>query len=285
MIRNMLFFKGLDKNRILILCCLFFAPGIVLPNHVSAADSIRLRAVTSSFAPLQMYLNGKPDGYAIRIVDLVTKKVSAKINQKIELEFEFLPGKRGFRAATANEENILFFSLSRSPKREAQFHWIGEISPYDMHLFTLNPELAVKLPSLAAIRDSDKIIGVQGGSNVEELLRSHNFAEGRDFVTYADYREGIKMLYRQRVDFIPMTSFLARGNVCGENLDTELLVKSLRLDSISQPLWLVFSKSTDTGLVRHFSNVLKTFNTSDEYLKVTETYIDRWTKRICGNHS
>ena len=154
-----------------------------------------------------------------------------------------------------------------------------------MHLFTLDPELPVKLPSIDAIRESHKVIGVQDGSNVEELLRSYGFVEGRDFITYSDYQKGINMLYRRRIDYVPMTSFLARGNVCGQNLDPNLLFKSLRLDSISRPLWMIFSKPTSPELVQIFRAALETFNSSSEYQKITDFHITRWTQRVCDSWS
>ena len=171
-----------------------------LPDHVVAANSVNVRAITSSFAPLQVLEDGVPGGYAVDVIGVIANKISTERGQNIVLNFEFLPWKRGFRAATSDQENILFFSLSRSPGRESLFHWIGEISPYDMHLFTLDPEIPGQFTTLEAIRESNKVIGVQGGSNVEELLRSHGFVEDMDFVTYSSYQKGINLLYRRRVD-------------------------------------------------------------------------------------
>jgi len=275
--------KTLASNVKLTTCYLLAVMLCGLPNYLMAADAIKVRAVTSSFAPLQMIQDGKPGGYAIDIVNVLVKKISSDSDQKIDLEFEFLPWNRGFRAATSDQPNILFFSLSRSPKREDLFHWVGEISPYDMHLFTLDSSVSDNPPTLQSIRESNKVVGVQDGSNVEEFLRLHGFVKDRDFLTYDDYHTGIKMLYRQRIDFIPMTSFLARGNVCGENQDADLLVKSLRLDSISRPLWMVFSKSTDPGLVKLFKHALESFNSGSEYRSIVESHITEWSERICKN--
>jgi len=275
--------KNLFRNNNFRACCLLATMVGALPNHLVAADSIKVRAVTSSFAPLQKLQDGKPGGYVIDVINVLATNISLQSKQKIEVNFEFLPWNRGFRTATSDQPNILFFSLSRSPKREDLFHWVGEISPYDMHLFTLDSSVTDKPPTLQAIRDSNKVVGVQDGSNVEEFLRSHGFVKDRDFLTYADYHTGVKMLYRQRIDFIPMTSFLARGNVCGENQDADLLVKSLRLDGISRPLWMVFSKSTDPGLVKLFKHALESFNSGSEYRGIVESHITEWSERICKN--
>ncbi|MFT5665271.1 MAG: polar amino acid transport system substrate-binding protein [Gammaproteobacteria bacterium] len=262
--------------------CLLVLMMMAVPGFAASADVIKLHAVTSSFPPLQMLEAGKPGGYVVSIVELLAKDVSQQINQPIQLEIEFLPWKRGLRTASSVLQNILLFSLSRTPDRENLFHWVGIISPYDIHLFTLDPDLPTALQSLDAIRDSDKVIGVQAGSNVEEHLHSNGFVEGKDFITVADYHEGIKMLYRKRVDYVPMTSFLARGNVCDLSLNPDSLVKSIRLDGISRPLWVVFSKSTNAKLVQSFTKALESFNASNKSQRIAQSQVVRWTNRICA---
>jgi polar amino acid transport system substrate-binding protein len=185
------------------------------------------------------------------------------------------------RVATSNRPNILFFSLSRSPDRENQFHWIGHISRYDMQLFSLDETLLNNVQSLEAIRTSQKIIGVQDGSNVEEYLLSLKFIKDTDYITFSDYREGIRMLYRHRIDYIPMTSFLARGNVCSENLEPNLLIEGKLLNEVSKPLWVVFSKSTSTELIQRFSKALHYHNENEEYQVNIQLQIMRWTNEVC----
>lgn len=265
--------------------CLILIAMITLPAFAASMEVIKLRAVTSSFPPLQMLENGRPDGYAVALVDMLVRRVSQRIEQSIEFQFEFLPWNRALRTASSAEQNILFFSLSRSPAREDKFHWLGEISPYDLHLYTLDPNLPTDLPTLDAIRDSDKIIGVQDGSSVIEYLLSLGFILDKDFITVADYHESIKMLYRHRIDYVTMTSFLARGNVCSVDLNPDQLVQALRIKPVSQPLWLVFSRSTNPELVHHFTETLDSFNMSNQFQHITQSEIKRWADRLCGSRS
>jgi polar amino acid transport system substrate-binding protein len=245
------------------------------------AGEIKIRALTSSFPPLQMLKNGQPVGYAVNTITALVQKINLQDRELITLDFEFLPWKRGLRIATSDQPNILFFSLSRSPPREDQFHWVGQISRYDSHLYTLDEKLLKTETTLDAIRLSQRIIGVQDGSSAEEYLLSSSFIKGTDYITFADYHEGIRMLYRHRLDYIPMTSFLARGNVCGEKLDPDLLIKSIRLDKVSQPLWVVFSKATSPELVQRFSEALVYFNESSEYKRNIQLQTNIWTDHVC----
>ncbi len=258
---------------------------IALPLYAASDGIIKLRAVTSPFPPLQMLEEGKPGGYAVSILESLIKKVAQNIEQPIEFEIEFLPWNRAFRTTSSDLPNILFFSLARSPARENLFQWVGKISPYDIQLFSINPDLQADLQTLEAIRDSDRIIAVQGGSNVEEHLLTNGFVKDRDFITVADYPEGIKMLYRHRIDYVPMTSFLARGNVCNEGLDPGELVESIRLENVSRPLWLVFSLATDVRLVEEFSDALEAINLNTKYEDITQSHIDQWTAQICDKPS
>jgi polar amino acid transport system substrate-binding protein len=230
---------------------------------------------------LQIYENEQPKGYTVNVIKLVVQKIKQQYQETVTVDFEFLPWKRALRIATSNRPNVLFFSLTRSPDREDQFHWIGHISRYDMHLFTLDEKLLHSEQPLEAIRASKRVIGVQDGSNVEEYLLSLKFIKGTDYISFSDYREGIRMLYRHRIDYIPMTSFLARGNVCGEDLDPDLLIKGMRLNPVSKPLWVVFSKATSTELVQRFSEALNYFNESDEYQRNILLQTNRWTDQVC----
>lgn len=255
---------------------------IVCSSLSSIASDTKVRALTSPFPPLQMIKNGQPDGYTVNVIESIVEKLNLQYKESISLGFEFLPWKRGFRIATSNEPNVLFFSLSRSTPREDKFHWVGQISRYDNHLFTLDKKLLETYPTLSSIRLSQHIIGVQDGSSVEEHLLSSGFVKGTDYITFSDYREGIRMLYRNRLDYIPMTSFLARGNVCAENLDPGLLIEGIRLNEVSNPLWVVFSKVTSIELVQRFSHALSYFNESDEYKRIIHLQTDLWTKQVCA---
>ncbi len=84
-----------------------------------------------------------------------------------------------------------------------------------------------------------------------------------------------------RDSYIPMTSFLARGNVCVENLEPDLLIKGIRLNQVSKPLWVVFSKSTSAKLVQHFSHALNVFNQNDEHKVNIQLQTNRWTDQVC----
>ena len=251
-------------------------------NFSVLASDIKIRALTSSFPPLQIFKDEQADGYTVNVIKSVVNKINQKDQEAITVDFEFLPWKRALRIATSNRPNILFFSLSRSPEREDQFHWIGHISRYDMHLFSLDEKLLHNIQSLDAIKASQRVIGVQDGSNVEEYLLSLKFIKDTDYITFSDYREGIRMLYRHRVDYIPMTSFLARGNVCVENLEPDLLIKGMRLNQVSESLWLVFSKSTSAKLIQRFSHALNVFNDNDEHKVNIQLQTNRWTDQVCN---
>ena len=250
-------------------------------NFSALASNIKIRALTSSFPPLQIFNNEQADGYTVNIIKSVVKKINLQYQETISVDFEFLPWKRALRIATSNRPNILFFSLSRSPEREDLFHWVGPISPYDMHLFSLDETLLHNEQPLESIRVSQRVIGVQDGSNVEEYLLSLKFIKDTDYITFSDYREGIRMLYRHRIDYIPMTSFLSRGNVCVENLDPDLLIIGKRLNQVSKPLWVVFSKSTSAKLIQRFSHALNVFNENDEHKVNIQLQTNRWTDQVC----
>lgn len=245
------------------------------------ADDIKIQAITSSFPPLQMQKGDQSEGFTVNTIKTLVDVVNIANNSSIKIEFKFLPWKRALKVANSNSPNILFFAISRSPQRENKYQWIAPISQYDIHLFTLDKKLLEQQLTMKAIRESEQIVGVQSGSSTEEYLLSLNFIKGSDYLTYTDYREGIRMLYRKRLDYIPMTSFLARGNVCNENLNPEKLFKGIRLNEISNPLWAVFSKKTSKKLVQQFSTLLNQINRDIDYQAGVNKEIKIWTDMVC----
>jgi len=137
--------------------------------------------------------------------------------------------------------------------------------------------------SLEDMRDSGYRVGVQTGSNTEELLRSHGFQHGHDFVTYSHYSHGIKMLFNHRFAMMPLTSFVARANTCRNGFDGDKIEPVLRIGELSNPLWMVFSRGTGPALADRFRRALAQLKREGEDRRLRAAYLKDFERAACAN--
>lgn len=71
--------------------------------------------------------------------------------------------------------NVLIYALARTPEREAQFHWVGELLSMRIHLYALSDSRVGKVASLEQARQLR--IGVVNRDVRLDWLRANGFAD------------------------------------------------------------------------------------------------------------
>jgi polar amino acid transport system substrate-binding protein len=248
-------------------------------SSFAALAAPEIKAVASIFAPLQMKDGDRATGYAVEIVELIMKRLEGKgLAQSSPVKI--LPWKRAMETAK-QVPNTLFFSISRTPERESLFHWIGEISPYDVYLYGLKSNNETSAKSLEDVRKANYRIGVQIASNAEKLLLNNGFQKGVDFVTYSHYTNGVPMLFNNRFAMLPLTSFVARTNICRLGYDGDMVKPVVHLTEISKPLWLAASKQTSIEIVEHIRKQLDALKQEGFVKSIQQVYLTNWENQPC----
>ncbi|MET1415973.1 ABC transporter substrate-binding protein [Roseibium sp. HPY-6] len=257
------------------------ALAVLLGSVVAAlSESREIRIVTQNFAPLQWENNGAPDGYVARYISAVFERVNEDFPVEIA-SFEFLPWKRAILTAKS-APNVMLFSMSRTPQREDQFLWLGEVSPYGQYLFQLNSKPRFVADTVEDLLDLDVKIGVQDGGNMYAYLKSLGFGSSGQLVPITDYRQGIEMLYLGRVDLLPLTGFLAEAAACKQGYDGSLLQPVVYIEDLAKPLWAVFSKGTDPDLADAFRREMVALKDSGYLEELTQMHRENWQIQACG---
>ncbi|WP_199823615.1 ABC transporter substrate-binding protein [Labrenzia sp. OB1] len=243
------------------------------------AASGQIRIVTQYFAPLQWDNDGEPDGYVADFMLAVIDRVSERLPVSVG-SFDFLPWKRAILTAR-QEPNVLFFSLSRTQEREGWFEWLGEVSPYGQYFYQLDTRPEIAVDRIEDLMSLNLRIGVQNGGNLHSYLKQLGFDEGRNLVPITDYRQGIEMLYLDRLDLLPLTGFLAEASVCREGYDGSLLKPVVFIEALAQPLWAVFSKGSDPELVEAFREEMADLRENGFFEKHYAEHVESWQKLAC----
>lgn len=270
---------------LIISTCLLCSPYLVADNQ-SVSDNLKIRLVTSQFAPLQ-YHQDSAKGYVIDLFSQLRPILKSKY--KIELgEVEFYPWKRAIQIAS-NDKNTLFFSLSRTQSREKNFKWLTEVSPYKQAVFSLSdindPNNSETLKSWQELIQSNRILAIQSGSQLENYVANELSMGENQLYPVPHYLIGIKMLFAGRIDYLPLTQFLANGTLCKNGYPSERLNQNFTIDKFANPLWAAFSLKTDEKLVNITRQEIQKISQSQWYKTHQEKVINDWNKEQCRNYA
>lgn len=231
-------------NDMLRRCCAVFGVAFCA---TSVAKPIKLELYTQEFPPLQVQIGDQAEGYVVKFVEAVVELA----NKSLEMEIggvHFVPWKRAIRSTQQND-NVLFFSLSRTQSREDQFQWIGPVSPYEVAVYRHIEGPPVTPNDLAELKNFS--FAAQASSSFEEVIKGEGF---RNIIPVNYGKVAIKLLRTHRVDFAPLvtSSYYYRMDQYGYNPNE--FIEVLKIDELSKDLWLVTGKNTSKEVV----DVLKT---------------------------
>ncbi len=226
--------KKLNCGLVSLLGLLFSLQGNAVP--------IKLDLYTQEFPPLQVEVDGEPEGYVVKFIEAVVADAAKTVPMEIS-GVHFVPWKRAIRT-TQSQPNSLFFSISRTPNREQQFIWLGQVSPYEVALYRHKDGPDVSATSLVELKDYS--FSSQTASSFEELTKKLGINNNIP-VSYG--KDAIRLLRAKRVDFAPLVtaSFHYRMEEYGFNPDD--FVEVMRVEQLCKELWLVTGKETSPEVV------------------------------------
>jgi polar amino acid transport system substrate-binding protein len=201
--------------------------------------------VTEENRPVNYWENGKVTGFSTEVVEAVLKEID------MPCSFHIMPWARAY-ATAQHGENVLIFSIMRTPEREHLFKWVGVVSPPDSsYLFALRGR---KL-KLASLRDALHYkIGTINGDAREQYLESKGFVKGLQLHGNAMPRTTYDKLKLGRVDLWAMSEMVAMDIVRRDGGDPEqVLERALHLAELgSGGSYMAFGPRTDEALVERF---------------------------------
>jgi polar amino acid transport system substrate-binding protein len=250
----------------------------------ASAETTRVRLVTSEFAPLQ-YGNNNPKGYVVDLLDKLRPILLKKHN--IELgNIEFFPWRRAIQIAS-NDKNTLFFSLSRTPQRENKFIWMAEVSPYRQAIFSLEKtgknQSETPFNNWQELVHSHRILAIQSGSQLQNYVSTDLAMLDEQLYPVPHYLIAIKMLFAGRIDFLPLTEFLAKGTLCRSGYPSERLKYNFTINEFANPLWAAFSLNTDKKVINSTRHEMLKISQSNWYVTHQNDVIERWNQEQCRN--
>ncbi|MDG3088174.1 ABC transporter substrate-binding protein [Vibrio hannami] len=243
----------------------WFALLSVVPPATGMTNEVQLELYTDEFPPLQVQVEDKAYGYVVEFLKELVADASKSMAMSIN-EIHFVPWKRAI-SVSETQANVLFFSISRTPSREEKYHWIGEVSPYDITLYKYKNGPKIQPHNIEDIIDYR--FGTQAGGSFHEYLIEHG---AKDILPVTYGRRTIKLLKANRIDYAPLVaeSFYYRMEQYGEN--PEEFEPVMKIDELSKNLWVVASKKTSQEVVDTLIASYKNLRNKGELERLIEAY-------------
>jgi len=222
----------------LLHACLFFLSGCsLLPALVSANP---LTVVTENLPPLNYEERGTVTGYSTEFVRAVLQ--AAHLAAPLEL----LPWVRAYQRAL-QQPNTLIYSMTRTPERDSQFEWIGELSKRQIYLYKLKSRTDIQIMTLSDAGHYKTGL-VREMASAKEFMRKGQFPDY--VVDYAPTDESnMKKFLLGRVDLAIFQNWSAAFLMKSQNRTMDELEPLVLLDGSSN-YYLAMSKNSDPALVR-----------------------------------
>lgn len=230
---------------------------VVMPASATDAPP-EIRIVTEELPPYNMTEDGQLTGMSTEVVQAVLKQVG------VQASIQSMPWARAYDLAL-HGENILIYSITRSPEREALFKWVGTIAPCRWYLYSY----ASHRLTLQQLEDAKRFQTATVNEDVgEQYLISKHFTVGIQLQSSNRYELNYEKLKLGHVDLWISDELNARylARKAGDD-PSSVLVQSLRLPELedSGGFSMAFSQKTPDAIVRRFQEGLKAIRENGTY--------------------
>ena len=246
----------------IIVICLLMTTSLFAFSY--AMQSIDIMMVTENLPPYNYEEGTAVKGVAAEVVQALVQEVG------LQADIHVLSWVRAYLKAL-EQPNVLIFSIVRTPEREALFHWIGEISTMESYLFKLADREDIQIRSLAGAKSY--LIGTWREDVREQYLLSQGFVRQKQIDSSGNPQQNIRKLIMQRIDLVADSDLSFYYQVKQLNYDPALFAKAFKLEHVSRPYYIAFSKKTSPELVTAFKNALQSLKSKGIFRAIHEKHL------------
>lgn len=221
-----------------------------------ACDASTLQVVTTEFPPFQYTENDKVKGITTEIVENVIE------NAGYQSKIKSYPWARTLKLGI-KEQEVLIYSIVRSPEREKSFKWIGTIAPYKVYFWKLKKRKDIKVNSI------EDAVHYKCGATAGDIKTDHllkvGFALGKNLEIVSSDQQNIRRLFAGKIDLMTHDDLSFRSSVATEKLDFSLVEKLIYLNGSARELQLAASLGTSDAVVEKLRASLAAFKKTKKY--------------------
>lgn len=220
--------------------------------------SDNITVVAEESFPIHYLNDGQPVGLGNDLIRAVLER------SNIEYEINIYPWARAYQMAKS-VPNVLISPIARTKEREKLFKWVGEVTPLNYALIKLKSRTDISVKNFQDARKFD--IGVIRDDVVHLYLKQNNF---KSLNSVNRLEQNIKMLAAGRIDLIPSNLTFLSFKCAEMKIDCNLFQPVLKLDEISNGLYMAFSLQTDDLIVSKAIKTYQELKANGQYDKIMD---------------
>lgn len=227
----------------------------ILNLPAALAQSVKVVTERTSYSFLK---DGKVAGAATQVVESILTAAGLT-----DYRISLYPWARSYDMAL-KEPNVLIYLIARTPAREPQFKWAGEIMKIKFHYYKLRDR---KL-TLNTLQDASRFtVGVLRDDVGHQHLKEQGFTR---LVVSAEQLDNFRKLLSGQVDIVPLPEE-DTASLCQEtNFDCDNLEKIYTLGTLSAGMYLAYSRFTPDAVVERTRAALEKIRASGILKKILE---------------
>jgi polar amino acid transport system substrate-binding protein len=217
-----------------------------------------LHIVTEELPPYNMTQNGQVTGLSTEVVQAVLKEAG------VQAPIQSMPWARAYDIAL-NSENVMIYSITRTPQREKLFKWVGIVAPTHWFLFARSGS-GIRLNTLDDARKYQ--IATVNEDAGEQYLVGKGFVIGKNLQSSSKYELNYEKLRLRRVDLWIANELNALYLVRQAGDDSgDAVTRVLALPELGSGggLDIAFSLKTPDATVERFRKALQAIKRNGTY--------------------
>ena len=223
-----------------------------------------LAGFTENLPPLNYQdETGTAQGFSVDLLRLMAAAAG------LPLELQVMPWQRTVQMAEATPGSVLF-SLTRTPEREAQFHWVGPIAQRRILIYKLASRTDLRLSQLSDLGAHQRI-GVVRDSAADKQLQAAGLKPGVQLEHGLDDATNVRKLLAGRMEFIVLLDWAAAWNMRQLKLPYATLQPALEQDA-TRSYWFGLRPDTDPALLKRLQAELDALKRDGRYERLRQRY-------------
>ncbi|WP_338620528.1 transporter substrate-binding domain-containing protein [Paludibacterium sp. THUN1379] len=203
---------------------------------LALASTTVIHAVTEE-TPWAFVSNGKVAGTATEVVQRTLTRAGYRF------QLSLYPWARSYEMAL-RQPDVLIYLIARTPARENQFKWVGEVVRFRPYLYKLKDTPPITLHSLSDAMSYN--IGVVRDDVSQQYLQKKGFHR---LIVSSSALNNFQLLLARQVQMMPLLPEEPAAYCARLKADCTRLEKVFALDELTTKLYMAYSQQTSDEVV------------------------------------
>lgn len=257
---------------LLLIIMLLFSDSVYSKNTANDKKPQIIEVYANHIPPYSIIENGEISGFSELVFRRLTEKIQYQVN------YNQINWARAYKNISSDKYAVML-ALSRIPKREALFHWVGKTGQ-------LTPSIWCKSERAEEFNIMfEHDISNYTFAEVREF-RFHRYLESLDrfpkknLQLTRDKDQAIGLLMKERVDFMAGDELVLRWRLKTLGYNFTDVSRVYQFNNTTNDLYIAMSKNTPLEIVNDFKKAYEELKTSGELANLRQVWLNKLNEEI-----